>query len=69
MHYFTGKLHTLRNIHNGYVKMNKHNQVTSFKWHGITIDERESYNDIKITMDTLILDIIKEQDNYTYTGK
>ena len=27
------------NIHNGYVKMNKHNQVTSSKWHGITIDE------------------------------
>ena len=52
----------LGNIHNGYVKMNKHNQVMGFKMHGITIDENESYDDIKITMDTLNLDIIKEQD-------
>ena len=59
----------LGNIHNGYVKMNKHNQVMGLKMHGITIDENESYDDIKITMDTLNLDIIKEQDKYKYNGQ
>ena len=49
--------------------MNKHNQVMGFKIHGITIDENESYDDIKITMDTLNLDIIKEQDKYKYNGQ
>ena len=44
--------------------MNKHNQIVGFKWtDDITLDENESYNDIKITMDTLSSDITKEQEN------
>ena len=38
---FYDEITNFGNIHNGYVKMNKHNQVTSFKWHGITIYEDE----------------------------
>ena len=58
------------NIHNGYVKMNKHNQITGFKWQdNITIDENETYDDVKLTMEKLNSDITKEQDKYRYTGQ
>ena len=58
------------NIHNGYVKMNKNNQITGFKWQDdITIDENENYNDVKLTMQELNADIIKEEDKYKYTGQ
>ena len=67
---FYDQITRLDNIHNGYVKMNKHNQKMGFKWQDdITIDEHESYNDVKITMDTLNLDITKEQEKYKYNGQ
>ena len=49
------------NIYNGRVKMNKHNQVMSFEMHGVQIDENENYNDVQMSMDTLNLDVAKEQ--------
>ena len=67
---FYDQITRLANIHNGYIKMNRHNQIMSFKSQGyVTIDENERYNDIDITMDTLNLDITKEQDKYTYNGQ
>ena len=54
-------------IHNGYVTMNKHNQKTGFKWlDDITIEANETYDDVKLTMETLNSDITKEQDKYIY---
>ena len=50
--------------------MNKHNQITGFKWQDdITIDENESYDDVELTMEKLTSDITKEQDKYKYTGQ
>ena len=50
---FYDQMTRLGKIHNGYVKMNKHNQMMGFKWQGdLTINENASCNDIKITMDT-----------------
>ena len=50
--------------------MNKHNQITGFKWQDdITIDENETYDDVKLTMEKLNSDITKEQDKYRYTGQ
>ena len=66
---FYDEITNFGNIHNGYVKLNKHNQVMSFKCHGITIDENENYDNVKLTMDTLNLDITKEQNKYKYTGQ
>ena len=46
-----------------------------FKWQGgVTIDGSESYNDLEITMDTMSLDLSKEQgnthlmDNHAFIG-
>ena len=61
---FRDQITRLGNFHNGYGKMNKHNQILGFKWQDdITIDEHGRYNDISITLDTLDLDITKEQGN------
>ena len=50
--------------------MNKHNQITGFKWlDDITIEENETYDDVKLTMEKLNSDITKEQDKYRYTGQ
>ena len=58
------------NIHNGFIKLSKNNQVIGFKFHdSIMIDESESYNDIIMTMDTLNIDIAKEPEKYKYTGQ
>ena len=37
--------------------------------HGIQIDESENCNDVHISMDTLNLDIAKEQETYQHTGQ
>ena len=42
--------------------MNKHNQVMGFEMHGVQIDENQKCNDVRMGMDTLNLDIAKEQD-------
>ena len=50
--------------------MNKHNQITGFKWlDDITIEENETYGDVKLSMEKLNPDITKEQDKYRYTGQ
>ena len=55
---FCDHITRLGNIHNGYVKMNKHNQIVGFKWQDdITIDENESYNFIQKE---------KEKENHGY---
>ena len=55
------------NIHNGYVKMDKHNQITGFKWQDyVTIDDNENCDDVKLTMEKLNSYITKEQDTYMY---
>ena len=42
------------NIHNGLVKMNKHNKITGFKWQDdITIYENETYYDVRLTVEKL----------------
>ena len=42
------------------LKINKHNQITGFKWLGdITIEENGTYGDV---MEKLSSDITKEQD-------
>ena len=52
------------------LKINKHNQITGFKWLGdITTDENETYDDAKLIMEKLNSDITKEQDKYRYTGQ
>ncbi len=67
---FYEEITRLGNIHNGYVKMNKNNQITGFKWQDdIIIDENENYNDVKLTMEKLNSVIIKEEDKYKYTGQ
>ena len=54
------------NIHNGYVKMNEHNQITGLKWlDDITIDEKETYDDVKLTMEKLCSDITKKSKTNT----
>ena len=43
--------------------MNKHNQITGFKWqHDVTIDENENYDDVKLNMEKLNSDSAKEQE-------
>lgn len=49
---FYNEINEFDNIHNGYAKNNKHNQV-------IQIDEHENCNDVQMSMDTLNLDIAK----------
>ena len=67
---FFNEITQFGNIHNGYVKMDKHNQITSSRWHGaMTIDETENYDKIKLTMETLGSDITKEKDKYKYNGQ
>jgi len=67
---FYGEVTQFGSTHNGYVKMNKHSQITSFKWQGaITIDGVENYDGVEIMMETLTSDVIKEQGKYKYNGQ
>ena len=47
------------NARNGYVKLNKHNQVMSFEMHGIQIDDHTDYDNVQMSTETLTLDIAK----------
>ena len=70
---FYDQMTRLGKIHNGYVKMNKHNQMMGFKWQGdLTINENASCNDIKITMDTygyIGFGYYKKKQKYKYNGQ
>ena len=49
-------------IRNGFIRLNKNNQVIGFRFHdSITIDENEHYDAIATTMDTLTVNITREQ--------
>ena len=67
---FYDQIIRLGNIHNGFIRLNTNNQVVGFKFHdSITIDENEQYDAIATAMDTLNVNIAKEQDTYKYTGQ
>ena len=60
----------LGNIHNGFIRLNKNNKVISFKFHdSIVTDESEHYDAIATTMNTLNVNITKEQGKYKYNGQ
>ena len=60
--WFYDEIIRLGNIHNGCIMLNTNSQVIRFKFHdSITIDENEHYNTIATTMDTLNVNITKEQ--------
>ena len=56
------------NIHNGFIRRNKNNQMIGLRFHdSIAIDENEHYDAIATTMDTLTVNITNEQETYKYT--
>ena len=66
---FYDRISRLGNTHNGFIRLNNH-QVIGFKFHdSIMTDENEHYDAIATTMDTLNVNITKEQDKYKYTGQ
>ena len=67
---FYGQIIRIGNIHNGFIRLHKNNQVIGFKFHGsIIIDENEHCDAIATTMNTLNVNVTKEQENYTYNGR
>ena len=58
------------NIHNGFMRLNQNNQVIGFNFHdSIIIDENEHYDATATTMNTLNVNITKEQEQHKYTGQ
>ena len=67
---FYDQIIRLGNIHKGFIGLDKNNQVVGFKFHdSITTDENEHYDAIATTMNTLHVNITKEQERYKYTGQ
>ena len=67
---FYDQIIKLGNIHNGFIRLNKNNQVISLQFHdSIIIDENEHYDAIATTMNTLNVNITKEHETYKYTGQ
>ena len=58
-----------QNIHNGNVKVSKGNRITGFEMGGVTIDENENYQLVRITIDTLNDTITEDKEQYKYTGQ
>ena len=57
---FYDQIIRLGNIHNGFIRQNKNNQVIGFEFNdSITIDENEHYDAIAMTMNTLNVNITK----------
>ena len=66
---FYDQIIRLGNIHNGFIRLNN-KQVIGFEFHdSITIDENEHYDAIATTMNTLSVNITKQQEKYKYTGQ
>ena len=56
-------------MHNGFIRLNTNNQVIGVKLHySIINDENKHYDAIATTMNTLNVNITKEQ-KYKYTGQ
>ena len=68
---FYDQIIRLGNILNGFIRLYiKNNQVIGFKFNdSITIDENEHYDAIAMAMNTLNVNITKEQEKYKYTGQ